>query len=201
MRQPLCTRANAAPTPMLTPRLAAPRVSTDSDTARSATLRTIPMEISALCGGAPRRHGPWHHGIAARCGGSGKASPGICSPAIYPRVGHRCSRQLADPGFRWPPGVCVRCLHCRPGCANPTISTSYQALYGKLGRMDPKLSEAIVRFCAEKLRPVLEKLPCADEPILAGYRTQILDGNVLTEPIIDSRRCVNGSTPACRESR
>jgi len=37
----------------------------------------------------------------------------------------------------------------------PTISTSYQALYAKLGRMDPKLSEAIVRFCAEKLRPVL----------------------------------------------
>ena len=62
----------------------------------------------------------------------------------------------------------------------PTISTSYQALYAKLGRMDPKLSEAIVRFCAEKLRPVLEKLPCAAEPILAGYRTQILDGNVLT---------------------
>ena len=62
----------------------------------------------------------------------------------------------------------------------PTISTSYQALYAKLGRMDPKLSEAIVRFCAEKLRLVLEKLPRAAEPILAGYRTQILDGNVLT---------------------
>ena len=62
----------------------------------------------------------------------------------------------------------------------PTISTSYQAVYAKLGRIDPKLSEAIVRFCAEKLRPVLEKLPRAAEPILAGYRTQILDGNVLT---------------------
>ncbi len=55
----------------------------------------------------------------------------------------------------------------------PTISTSYQALYAKLGRMDPKLSEAIVRFCAEKLRPVPEKLPRAAAPILAGYRTQI----------------------------
>jgi Transposase DDE domain len=62
----------------------------------------------------------------------------------------------------------------------PTISTSYQALYGKLGRMDPKLSEAIVRYCAEKLRPVLEQWPRADEPILAGYRTRVLDGNVLT---------------------
>jgi hypothetical protein len=63
---------------------------------------------------------------------------------------------------------------------NPTISTSYQALYGKLGRTDPNLSEAIVRFCAEKLRPVLKELPRADDPVLAGYRTRILDGNVLT---------------------
>src|SRR5271157_5225841 len=62
----------------------------------------------------------------------------------------------------------------------PTISTSYQALYGKLGRMNPNLSEAIVRFCAEKLRPILKKLPRVGEPILPGYRTQILDGNVLT---------------------
>ena len=62
----------------------------------------------------------------------------------------------------------------------PTIPTSYQALYGKLGRTDPNLSEAIVRFCAEKLRPVLEELPRADEPILPGYRTRVLDGNVLT---------------------
>ena len=62
----------------------------------------------------------------------------------------------------------------------PTISTSYQALYGKLGRIDPNLSEAIVRFCAEKLRPILKELPRADEPILPGYRTRILDGNVLT---------------------
>ena len=61
-----------------------------------------------------------------------------------------------------------------------TIPTSYQALYGKLGRTDPNLSEAIVRFCAEKLRPVLKNLPRAHEPVLPGYRTRILDGNVLT---------------------
>jgi hypothetical protein len=62
----------------------------------------------------------------------------------------------------------------------PTIPTSYQALYGKLGRTDPNLSEAIVRYCAEKLRAVLKELPRGDEPVLAGYRTRILDGNVLT---------------------
>jgi hypothetical protein len=62
----------------------------------------------------------------------------------------------------------------------PTITATYQALYGKLGRIDPHLSEAIVRFCAEKLRPVLEQLPRRDDPVLRGYRTRILDGNVLT---------------------
>jgi Transposase DDE domain len=62
----------------------------------------------------------------------------------------------------------------------PTIPTSYQAVYGKLGRTDPNLSEAIVRFCDEKLRAVLKKLQRADGPVLAGYRTRILDGNVLT---------------------
>lgn len=62
---------------------------------------------------------------------------------------------------------------------SPTISTSFQAVYSKLGRIDPKLSEAIVRFVAAKLRPVLEALPKANDPILPGYRTKILDGNVL----------------------
>ena len=68
---------------------------------------------------------------------------------------------------------------------SPTISTSYQALYGKLGRMNPDLSEAIVRYCAEKLRPILRKLPRAEGPILPGYRTRILDGNVLNAGLIN----------------
>jgi hypothetical protein len=49
--------------------------------------------------------------------------------------------------------------------ATPTISTSYQALYGKLGRTDPNLSEAIARFCAEKLRAILKELARVDEPM------------------------------------
>jgi Transposase DDE domain len=62
---------------------------------------------------------------------------------------------------------------------SPTITTSFQAVYSKLGRIDPKLSEAIVRYVAVKLRPVVEGLPRASDPILPGYRTRILDGNVL----------------------
>ena len=130
------------------------------DTPRSATLPTDSEGDSPpLCGDAPRRHGPWHHGIAARCGGSGKASPGICSPAIYPRVDHRRSRQLAHPGFRWPPSVCVRCLHCRPGF---DVTNDLHQLPGtrRQARTHGSQTQRSHRpFCVAKLRPVLEKLP------------------------------------------
>jgi IS4 transposase len=61
----------------------------------------------------------------------------------------------------------------------PTITTSYQALYGKLGRTSPALSEGLVRFSAAKLGPVVEALPPAAAEPLPGYRLRILDGNVL----------------------
>ncbi len=44
--------------------------------------------------------------------------------------------------------------------------------------MNPTLSEAIVRFCRETEAD--PQKVAADEPILPGYRTRILDGNVLT---------------------
>lgn len=61
----------------------------------------------------------------------------------------------------------------------PQITVSYQAVYGKLGRMNPALGEELVRFSATRLGELivgLEKLP---EP-LAGYHTRVVDGNVLT---------------------
>ena len=64
--------------------------------------------------------------------------------------------------------------------AAPQVAVSYQALYGKLGRMNPAVGEALVRHSARRLGEVmgagLAKLP---EP-LAGYRTVVVDGNVLT---------------------
>jgi len=62
---------------------------------------------------------------------------------------------------------------------DPTITTTYQALYGKLGRLNPAGSEALVRYSADKLRPVLEQMSPATEDPLSGYRLRILDGNVL----------------------
>lgn len=61
----------------------------------------------------------------------------------------------------------------------PTITTTYQAVYGKLGRTNPAASEALVRFSAEKLGPLLRALPAAADETLPGYRLRILDGNVL----------------------
>jgi len=64
--------------------------------------------------------------------------------------------------------------------ADPSISTSYQALYGKLGRMQPAFGEALVRHSAEKLGLLLQMQPAATEKVLPGYRLRVLDGNVLT---------------------
>jgi hypothetical protein len=61
----------------------------------------------------------------------------------------------------------------------PTISTTYQAVYGKLGRMNPEATAALVRFSAERLQPLQDLLPAASEEP-AGYRLRVLDGNVLT---------------------
>jgi hypothetical protein len=61
---------------------------------------------------------------------------------------------------------------------DPTITTSFQALYGKLGRFDPAASSALVRHSATKLTPLLHGLRSV-APSLPGYRLRVLDGNVL----------------------
>jgi IS4 transposase len=63
---------------------------------------------------------------------------------------------------------------------DPSISTTYQALYGKLGRMQPAFGEALVRHSAEKLGLLLRLLPSAPANDVPGYRLRVLDGNVLT---------------------
>ncbi len=63
--------------------------------------------------------------------------------------------------------------------ANPSITTSFQALYGKLGRMQPAVSEALVRSSAARLGRLQQRQPPAAAEPVAGYRLRILDGNVL----------------------
>jgi hypothetical protein len=62
---------------------------------------------------------------------------------------------------------------------NPTLTTSFQALYGKLGRMGVGVSEAVVRYSAARCGQLLDLMPRARAEPLSGYRLRVLDGNVL----------------------
>jgi IS4 transposase len=64
--------------------------------------------------------------------------------------------------------------------AQPTIETSYQAVYGKLGRINPAVSEAVVMHSAQRCGHLLALMPRARTEPLRGYRMRVLDGNVLT---------------------
>ncbi len=61
----------------------------------------------------------------------------------------------------------------------PIIGTSFQAVYGKLGRFNPAVSEALVRHSAQRCGQPLALLPQARAEPLSGYRMRVLDGNVL----------------------
>ena len=80
----------------------------------------------------------------------------------------------------------------------PTIKTSYQALYGKLGRLQPAVSEAVVRYSAERSQQLLALNPPARDEPLPGYRMRVLDGNVLTgtdHRLTALRRWLNACLP------
>ena len=63
--------------------------------------------------------------------------------------------------------------------ATPAITTSHQAVYAKLGRVDAAASEALVRYAAEKLGALIRLMPPVRAEPVPGYRLHILDGNVL----------------------
>jgi hypothetical protein len=61
----------------------------------------------------------------------------------------------------------------------PSIGTTYQAVYGKLARLNPALSAAVVRHSAAGVGQLLALMPHARAEPVPGYRTRVLDGNVL----------------------
>lgn len=56
------------------------------------------------------------------------------------------------------------------------IGVSKVALYAKVNGLEPKLSQALVRYSSEQLLAVHQEFPAA-EPVLAGYEVRIIDGN------------------------
>jgi len=73
----------------------------------------------------------------------------------------------------------------------PTIRTTYQAVYGKLGRLQPAVSEAVVRHGAQRCGQLLALQSRARHEPRPGYRMRVLDGNVLagTEHRLTPLRC------------
>jgi hypothetical protein len=80
----------------------------------------------------------------------------------------------------------------------PTITTTYQAVYGKLGRLQPAVSEAVVRYGAERCEQLLTLTPRACREPRPGYRVRVLDGNVLAgteHRLTPLRRWLNACLP------
>jgi hypothetical protein len=59
------------------------------------------------------------------------------------------------------------------------LGASLTAVYDKLARLEPGLSQALVRHTAGRLRPVIDLLRPATPAWFPGYEVRILDGNVL----------------------
>jgi hypothetical protein len=80
----------------------------------------------------------------------------------------------------------------------PTITASYQALYGKLGRLNPAVSAAVVRHSADRCGRLLASMPRARAEPLPGYRLRVLDGNALAgteHRLTPLRRWINACLP------
>jgi len=59
------------------------------------------------------------------------------------------------------------------------LQTSAVAYYGKLNRTEPNVSEAVVRYSADRAAELLDKLAFQPWQVLPGYRCFSLDGNHL----------------------
>ena len=75
------------------------------------------------------------------------------------------------------------------------VAVTAKALYDKLQRMEPRISQAVVRHTAAGLRPILEAMKQARQTVLPGYQVKILDGNHLrrTERRIEELRTLNAA--------
>ncbi len=59
------------------------------------------------------------------------------------------------------------------------IGVSKTAVYGKLNRLEPSVSKALVKSTATELATIIEQLGGSGPELLLGYRVKILDGNGL----------------------
>jgi Transposase DDE domain len=60
-----------------------------------------------------------------------------------------------------------------------TIGVSKTAVYDKLNRLEPVVSQALVRDTASKLKVIINTVGISTPSLLPGYKVKILDGNAL----------------------
>ena len=59
------------------------------------------------------------------------------------------------------------------------LGVSKSAVYGKLNRLEPSVSKALVESTAIDLATIIHQLGVEQPELLPGYRVKILDGNGL----------------------
>jgi hypothetical protein len=59
------------------------------------------------------------------------------------------------------------------------IGVTIKSVYDKLKGIEPIVSRAVVRQTAGRMKSIIDKMGGIPKPLLAGYRTKILDGNHL----------------------
>ena len=74
------------------------------------------------------------------------------------------------------------------------IGVSRVAFYSKLNGIEPQVSQALVRYTAKELTPLMKELGGQLPELLPGYRVKVVDGNSLgtTEHRLEDLRTVEG---------
>ncbi len=70
-------------------------------------------------------------------------------------------------------------IHAAYQASVEQIGVSVNSIYNKLKGVEPATSAALVRYSAESVEPIIEKMGGALPPLLPGCRVKILDGNCL----------------------
>ena len=89
-------------------------------------------------------------------------------------------------------------LHAAYTSSLEEIGVSVTAVYDKLNGIELNTTSALVKESAQELKPLVEEMGGGLEPLLAGYRVKILDGNCLRATqhrIKDLRQIQGGALP------
>lgn len=91
-----------------------------------------------------------------------------------------------------------RSVHASYLAAKPRLGVSSTALYSKLNRLEPGISEALVHETASDAAAVIDAMPNARRELLPGFEVQFLDGNHLAATehrVTELRRTRQGPLP------